>query len=465
MVHHHFLILAFPAQGHINPALQLAHRLIRMGVLVTLSTTVRMHRRMDKTSTNIPGLSFAPFSDGFDDGYKPEEGSDDLKASAEHYMSEFRRRGSESLADLIVSSKQNGGHPFTCIVHTMLLPWTTELARQFHLPSALLWVQPATLFDIFYYYFKDDNLIKNKLSSASNSIELPGLPPLEPPELPSFITCLSGTYAFVLPLMGEELRILQQEANPTVLLNTFEELEADALRVLDDSFRAIAVGPLVPSILLDGENLWDTRNDYMEWLSSKPESSVIYISFGSLCVLPKRQMEEIARGLIDSGRPFLWSIREEEEQEKVSEYAEEMEEKGKIVRWCKQAEILSHKSVGCFVSHCGWNSSLESLVAGVPVVGIPQWADQTTNAKLIEQVWKTGVKVRVTKEEDGAGIARGEEIRRCVEEVMGNGERGKEVKKKAAEWGEVSREAGKAGGSSDSRLRALLDELVSAPNN
>ncbi|KAI9115048.1 hypothetical protein K1719_014061 [Acacia pycnantha] len=470
MVQHHFLLIAFPALGHLNPVLQFAHRLIRMGILVTVSTTLHMHRRMDKTtSATIPGLSFAPFSDGYDDdGYKYADSSDDFKASPEKYFSELRRFGTESLVNLISSVKQNGGHPFTCIVHTMLLSWATELARKLHLPSALLWVQPATVFAIFHYYFKDDSFIKNKLSSpSSNSIELPGLPLLEPQDMPSFVTSVSGVGPVILTSLAEDFRVLQQEPNPTVLVNTFEELEADALRVVHDTFRTIAIGPFVPSILLDRENnSSDAGNDYMEWLSLKAESSVIYISFGSLIVLSKRQMEEMARGLIDSGRPFLWSIREEKEQEKVGEYMEEMEEKGKIVKWCKQVEILAHKSVGCFVSHCGWNSSLESLVAGVPVVGIPQWVDQATNAKLIAEVWKTGVRVTVEEgSDDGERVARGEEIRRCVEEVMGDGERGKEVRKNAAQWREVSKEAVKVGGSSDASLRAFLDQIGAAPTN
>ncbi|KAK4266593.1 hypothetical protein QN277_027488 [Acacia crassicarpa] len=468
MAQHHFLLIAFPALGHINPVLQFAHRLIRTGILVTVSTTLHMHSRMDKmTSATIPGLSFAPFSDGYDDGYKyRDSSSDDFQASTEKYFSELRRFGTESLANLISSVKQNGAHPFTCIVHTMLLSWATELARKLHLPSALLWVQPAAVFAIFHYYFKDDSFIKNKLSSvSSNSIELPGLPLLEPQDLPSFVTSVSGVGPIILRSLAEDLRVLQQEPNPTVLFNTFEELEADALRVVRDTFRTIAIGPFVPSILLDRENnSSDSCNDNMEWLSTKTESSVIYISFGSLSVLSKRQMEEMARGLIDSGRPFLWSIREEKEQEKVGEYMEEMEEKGRIVKWCKQGEILSHKSVGCFVSHCGWNSSLESLVAGVPVVGIPQWADQATNAKLIGEVWKTGVRV-TTEEDDGERIVREDEIRRCVEEVMGDGERGKEVRKNAAKWREVSKEAVQVGGSSDASLRALLDQIGATPTN
>ncbi|PQQ18455.1 crocetin glucosyltransferase chloroplastic [Prunus yedoensis var. nudiflora] len=126
------------------------------------------------------------------------------------------------------------------------------------------------------------------------------------------------------------------------------------------------------------------------------------MSFGSVSALSKDQMEEIAKGLLDYGRPFLWVIREKEERNEQDNEAEkeeeklscreELEELGKIVLWCCQLEVLSNPSLGCFVTHCGWNSSMESLVSGVPVVAFPLWTDQRTNAKLIEDTWKTGVR-------------------------------------------------------------------------
>ncbi|XP_062164986.1 crocetin glucosyltransferase, chloroplastic-like [Alnus glutinosa] len=115
-------------------------------------------------------------------------------------------------------------------------------------------------------------------------------------------------------------------------------------------------------------------------------------------------MEEIACGLLDCGRPSLWVIRakengEEEKEEDKLKCREELEENGMIVPWCSQVEVLSHPLLGCFVTHCGWNSTLESLVSGVLVVAFPQWTDQGTNAKLIQDVWKMGV--RVTANENG----------------------------------------------------------------
>ncbi|XWS44828.1 hypothetical protein CRYUN_Cryun15aG0082500 [Craigia yunnanensis] len=199
----------------------------------------------------------------------------------------------------------------------------------------------------------------------------------------------------------------------------------------------------------------------IEWLNSKPESSVIYVSFGSLSVLAKPQMEELAKGLLEIGRPVLWVIREngveqKEEDQEGLRCRKELEMQGMIVPWCSQVEVLSHPSVGCFVTHCGWNSTFESLVSGVPMVTFPQCSDQPTNAKLVQDVWKTGVRVRENEER----IVEGCEIKRCLELVMGGGERGEEMKRNAKKWKYLAREAAKENASSDKNLKTFVDELT-----
>ncbi|OMO60972.1 UDP-glucuronosyl/UDP-glucosyltransferase [Corchorus capsularis] len=234
----------------------------------------------------------------------------------------------------------------------------------------------------------------------------------------------------------------------------------------------IAVGPLIPSSFLgrgtdpDGSLKADvfqgSKDHYVQWLGSKPNSSVIYISFGSIAALAKQQVEEIARALLAGGRPFLWVLRnqklngeEETEQDKLS-CKEELEQVGMIVPWCSQLEVLSHPSLGCFVTHCGWNSTLESLASGVPLVALPQWTDQPTNAKLIEDVWGNGVRVRGNEE----GIVERDEINRCLDLVMGDGERAKEVRRNADKRKELAREAAKEGGSLDRNLKSFIDDLA-----
>ncbi|MED6134214.1 hypothetical protein PIB30_035005 [Stylosanthes scabra] len=480
MHHHHFLLIPYPAQGHINPSLQLAKRLINLGARVTLSTTLHMHRRMsDKPS--ISGLSFVPFSDGYDDGFTP---SDDSKY--DQYASEYKRRGTEFVTDLINSAAEEGRQPFTCLIYSFLQNWVTEVARALHLPSAVLWPQPAVLLDIHYLYFHGySDYVNEKITKepSSCSLELPGLPPLQPSrDLPSFYlesdSSANFQNSFILSLIEKQIRDLEQEGKAIVLANTFEALEPDALRAVDDKLDVMPIGPLIPSAFLDddkdgggggdssyGGNIFKRSDDYVEWLDSQAEKSVVYVSFGSFCVLAKKQMEEMARALLDSGHPFLWVIREKEkkknkEEEEDGELScrEELEARGKIVSWCSQVEVLLHESLGCFVTHCGWNSTMESLACGVPMVAFPQWLDQNTNAKLIEDVWKTGVRVNRKEEEEGV-VVEGGEIKRCLDLVMGSGEKAKEVRENAEKWKRLAREAAKEGGSSEKNLKTFLQHV------
>lgn len=189
---------------------------------------------------------------------------------------------------------------------------------------------------------------------------------------------------------------------------------------------------------------------------------MIYISFGSIAVISKKQSEELGRGLLKTAKPFLWVIRakldgdhEEKEEDKLS-CMDELEQLGMIVPWCSQVEVLSHPSLGCFMTHCGWNSSLESLVMGVPVVAFPQWTDQGTNAKLIEDAWRTGVRVRANED----GVVDADEVKRCLETVLEDGEKSQEMRRNALKWKELAREAAKEGGSSDKNLKAFIKDII-----
>ncbi|KAK1401740.1 Glycosyltransferase [Heracleum sosnowskyi] len=451
----HILLITFPAQGHINPSLQFAKKLTRMGVQVTFATSLSAHSRMANTLAATKGLNIASFSDGYDDGFK-------LTDDAKHFMSSIRNHGSESVKQILRSTSEKGS-PISCVVYTLLLPWVADVARQLGVPSALLWIQPASVLDIYYYYFNGyGEAMNNCLDDPAWSIQLPGLPLLHARDLPSFIlpTC-HEMYSFALPSFKEQLDALNADEKPMVLVNSFDALEVDALKAIE-KLELIAIGPVLPSAFLDGKDPSDTSfggdlfqksRNYKDWLDSKPHNSVIYISFGSILTLSKPQMNEIGKGLLKSGRPFLWVIRKKEgesEEEKVS-CVEELEEQGMIVPWCSQLEVLSHPALGCFVTHCGWNSTLESLVSRVPVVAFPHWTDQTTNAKLIEDAWKTGVRVNSNE----GGVVDGDEVKRCIEMVMGD----EELRNNAKKWGDLAREAISEGGSSDKNLKAFVEHV------
>ncbi|KAL3726578.1 hypothetical protein ACJRO7_031476 [Eucalyptus globulus] len=389
-------------QGPINPGLQFAKRLLHGGAEVTFATSDSACRRISKDQTYPEGLHFVAISDGYDNGFK-------LDDNMVHSMSDLKHRGSKMLKDLIISIVGEG-RPYTCLVYSLLLPWATGVAREFHVPSALLCIQPATF-------------IKNNCIDSPCSFELPGL-------LYKFTSRDSPSFFY-------QLDSLNQENNPRILVNTFDSLEPEALRAID-SYNVVGIGPVMPLAFLDGIDPLDTSfggdlflksKEYTDWLDSKAPASVVYVSFGSLGQISKRQAEELTYALLDCGEPIFWVIRakqngEEEKDEYRLSCMQELEEKEMIVPWCSQLEVLSHPSLGCFLTHCGWNSTLESLAPGVPMVALPQGID------LIKDVWRTGVRMKPNEE----GLMEAGEIRRCLETVMADGERREEMRRNAAKW-------------------------------
>ncbi|CAA7026520.1 unnamed protein product [Microthlaspi erraticum] len=444
----HFLLVTFPAQGHVNPALRFARRLIRTtGARVTFATCLSVfNRSMIPNHDNVYNLSFLSFSDGFDDGVISN--TEDVQ----NRLLILERNGDETLSEFIEANR-DGDSPVTCLIYTILPNWVPKLARRFHLPAVLLWIQPALAFHVYY----------NHSSIHSSGLEFQNLPSLAVRDLPSFLSP-SNTNKAAQTVYQELIEFLREESNLKILVNTFGSLEPEALTA-NPNIKMVAVGPLLlPEVFSVSESI--DQSSYSLWLDSKTESSVIYVSFGTMVELSRKQIEELARVLIEGKRPFLWVItdkpnreakaegEDETEVEKIAGLRHELEEVGMILSWCSQVEVLRHRAVGCFLTHCGWSSTLESLVLGVPVVAFPMWSDQPTNAKLMEDSWKTGVRVRENEE----GLVEREEIRRCLEAVMED--KADELKENAEKWKRLAVEEGREGGSSDKNIEAFVETLL-----
>nr|BAF49286.1 anthocyanin 5-O-glucosyltransferase [Eustoma grandiflorum]BAF49287.1 anthocyanin 5-O-glucosyltransferase [Eustoma grandiflorum] len=451
----HILLVVFPAQGHISPALQLAMKLVAQGIQLTFLTSSFAEARMSKP-TNISGLNFV---------YFPEV------TKGKDYMFELRKHGSQTLKDIILSSI-NVGLPISRILYTTLLPWAADIARESHIPSILLWTQPVTTLVTFHYYFNGyEDVIKNICNHENSTLQLPRLPLLSRRDLHSFLLP-SNPYKGVLRTFKDHLDALDMDENPTVLVNSFNALEEEALKAIT-KYKMVGVGPLVPSSIFNtknnsedslSSNLWQKSIDCTGWLDSKPHGSIIYVSFGSHVKQSMTQMKEIAKGLLASGKAFLWVItsnndetvkNQEDGIEILNNMMEELEEKGMIVPWCAQLEVLKHPSIGCFLTHCGWNSTLESMVCGVPMVCFPKMFDQGTISKLVVDVWKVGV--RVDENEDG--IVCQEEIKKCIDHVMDGGKFAQELGENARKWMSLGKEAVLEGGSSYYNLKAFVEEI------
>lgn len=453
----HVLMVSFSAQGHINPLLQLGKRLISKGLHVTLATTELVRHRMLQSSSSAistaAGIQLAFFSDGFSLDY-------DRGSNIDHFMDTFGAAGPVNLSALIA------GRKFSCIICNPFVPWVADVAAEHGIPCAMLWIQPAMLFAIYYRFYNNLNPFPTS-ENHSMTVELPGIPVLKTEDLPSFVLPSNPFGSFQKLLAG-----LFQNMNKMkwVLCNSFYELEKDAVDSMSEINPIRPIGPLVPPAILGedqdndvGIEMWKSEDRCIEWLNRQPPSSVIYVSFGSLVALSEKQMGSIATALKNIKRPFLWVVKPPDGPKKSGDhgqpplgFSEETKGQGLIVLWSPQTKVLLHPSVGCFLSHCGWNSTLEAFASGVPVIAFPQWTDQPTNAKLIADVLRVGVRLRPNQED---GLVSHKEVERCIEEVM-SGPGSEEFKKNAAELKVAAREAVANGGSSDRNIQLFVDEII-----
>ena len=194
------------------------------------------------------------------------------------------------------------------------------------------------------------------------------------------------------------------------------------------------------------------REKIMEWLDAQPEASVVFLCFGSWGSFGKAQLREIALGLEGSGQRFLWALRLRGPDGKLGEapnrttlaeilpegFLDRMGERGMICGWAPQMEVLAHKSIGGFVSHCGWNSILESLWNGIPMATWPMHAEQQLNALRLVKELGLAVELRVDYRQQRGDVVMAREIEGAVRGVM---EADSMVRKKVKEMGETSRRA------------------------
>lgn len=352
------------------------------------------------------------------------------------------------------------------LVYDSVIPWALDIAHKFGLRGACFFTQPCGVCAIYYHLHEGKFKVPLDLEQ-SGVVSLPSLPGIGFDDMPSFVSDM-GSYPAMLGLLVNQFSNFRKA--DWILFNTFDKLEEQIVKWMASQRSSIkTIGPTIPSKFLD-KRLEDDK-DYglslfkpnaeacMKWLDTKPKASVVYASFGSLASLSQAQMEEIAWGLKNSNYYFLWVVRSSEQGKLPSNFIDETsaEKKGLIVNWCSQLQVLAHQAVGCFMTHCGWNSTLEALSLGVPMVAMPQWSDQTTNTKFVVELWRTGVRVKVNDK----GIIGKEEIEMRIREVM-EGERGSELRKNAVRWKELAKEAVDEGGSSDTNIEEFVSEILNA---
>ncbi|GAU37808.1 hypothetical protein TSUD_276250 [Trifolium subterraneum] len=216
-------------------------------------------------------------------------------------------------------------------------------------------------------------------------------------------------------------------------------------------FRTLLDKGLIP---LKGSNLWKEDTKCFDWLESQQPRSVVYVNFGSITIMTPEQLLEFAWGLANSMKPFLWIIR----PGLViggsfifsSKFENEISDRGLIASWCPQEQVLNHPSIGGFLTHCGWNSTTESICAGVPMLCWPFFADQPTNCRYICNEWEIGMEINTN--------VKREEVAKLINELM-VGEKGKKMRQKVMELKKKAEENTSPGGCSYMNLDKVVKEV------
>ncbi|CAL4941479.1 unnamed protein product [Urochloa decumbens] len=404
----HVLLVSYPTQGHINPLLQFGKRLAaRRGVRCTLAVT--RHVLASTSSGNLPpqpgAVHVAAFSDGCDlRGY-------DEVGDARAYLARLASAGSESLGELL-RVEAASGRPVRAVVYDTLLPWVPRVARCHGVAPCAAFFTHACAVTVAYAHAWAGQLA---LPVTEAPVEpLPGLPArLGPADLPKDLSD-PGADLVYRELMLEQCLAL--EVADYVLINSFHELQAVEAEYMASRWGAKTVGPTVPSAYLDNRIADDTSYGFHLHTPMAAESKALGSTRGTHTPSWKRPHSDMEPSVGRAGAPCHWVFRDTLRMEL---------EDGGIMCWCS-----------------------------VPIVAMPQWADQPTNAKYIEDVLCVGVRVR----SDAEGMVRKQELERCVREVM-EGERTKLFKKNATSWSNKAKKAMAERGSSDSNMVEFLTKL------
>ncbi|KAK4424217.1 Scopoletin glucosyltransferase [Sesamum alatum] len=463
----HILLLPLMCHGHMIPTVEMAKLFASRGVKTTFITSPGLAEPIQKArdSGSDIGIIIIKF---------PPEGSGlpDHIVSVDQLTSDELVSGFVKALCLIQEPVEKVIQELrpTCLVADMFLTWTVDTAAKFGIPR-LVFHGTGYLSLCALDKMKRHKPFKN-VSSDSEPFVLPDLPhQLE------FVR--SQVADFDLMENGNDFSKLIQKTRESdwrsygVVVNSFYELEPDYA----DHYRKVLgrkawnIGPLF--LCNDGDEAKAARgkkslidgHECLVWLDSKKPNSVVYVCFGSMATFSPSQLHEIAGGLEASGQDFIWVVRKSKNKDENEEwqphgFVDRTKDRGLIIQgWAPQVMVLDHPAIGAFVTHCGWNSTLEGVCAGVPLVMWPLFAEQFFNEKLVTEVLRIGVPVGSKKWQPmGSEGVPGEALAKAVQLVMA-GQSALEMRSRAKYYKEMARKAVEEGGSSYNDLSALIEDL------
>ncbi|KAL5702501.1 hypothetical protein ACHQM5_027714 [Ranunculus cassubicifolius] len=400
------VLVPYPAQGHVTPMLQLALSLQTHGFDPIMVTPEFIHTRIEEQSESMDGISFLSIPDGLDVN-EPRDFFTLSFAMENNMPSHFET----ILRSLDGDEGAVAGGGVVCVVVDLLASWAIQVANRCKLPVAGFW--PAMLATYNLIKAIPDMIHLGFISECGipqhqdTMCSLPGQPLLRAKDLPWLIGNISqrkARFRFWLQTLNRS-KLLQW-----LLLNSFEE-ESDVNLTIQSLPKVYALAPFVNKSIKK-VSFWEEDKSCLSWLDDQKQDSVIYVSFGSwVSPIEEEKVTEMALGLEATKRPFIWVLGPKWREGLPIGYLERVSGYAKVVSWAPQRQVLQHKAVGCYITHCGWNSTMEAIECGKKLLCYPIAGDQFVNCAYIVKVWKIGVKMNGMGRDD---VVRG--VRRVVTE-------------------------------------------------
>ncbi|KAI7728881.1 hypothetical protein M8C21_001975 [Ambrosia artemisiifolia] len=414
----HVLLIPYPAQGHVIPLMEAARCFTSHGLKVTFVNTEFTHKRLMGACFEIDCPSDLMQMVSVPDGMEPCDDRNDIGKLTKTMFQLMPTKLEEIINDI---NKKND-EKITCIIADCYMGWVVRVARKMGIRLAVFCPSSAAVLAVT---MSIQNLIDNEvinctgIPSKNQMVQLSTSMPLMDPN--NFLWACVGDSAtnqiifdFVI-LDGKEAA----EAADHIICNSTMELEPGVFTLFP---KMLPIGPLLATNGSTRQvgHFWNEDSTCLTWLDQQSVSTVIYVAFGSFTIFDQIQFEELALALEDTKKPFLWVVRPgisgSMDHVYPSGYVERVGSRGKMVSWAPQQEVLNHPSVACFMSHCGWNSTMEGVSNGVPFLCWPYFADQFFNRTYICDIWKIGVGLN----KDETGIVTRGEIKSKVEQLLSN---------------------------------------------
>ncbi|GAA0153304.1 glycosyltransferase [Lithospermum erythrorhizon] len=410
----HILAIPFAAQGHVIPLMELALHLAKHGIKTTFVNTEFNHPRVVKALSDTQELNMVELV-SIPDGLEPWEDRNDLKKLCVSIESAIPLH----LEPLIKKINESGGDKISCVIADENMGFVLKVAEQMGLRRVAFWSAASISLALQFSIPKlvEDGVISNDGTLLkSQMIQLsPNMPSMDTSK---FLWACIGDKAtqkvifHVFDRSNEELKYAEW-----LICNSAYELENAAFEYMPN---AVPIGPLLACNRLGkpAGSFWPEDPDCLAWLDQQEPKSVIYVAFGSFTVFDEVQFQELALGLELTNRPFLWVVRPDITDNTDNTYPdgfrERIQSRGRLVGWARQQQVLQHPSIACFLSHCGWNSTLEGISNGVPFLTWPYFGDQFFNQTYICDEWKVGLDFK----KDESGIIRRDEIKNKVDQLL-----------------------------------------------